>query len=304
MHQIFAKFKSQHYLSYISRCFKWSEITSDSASCVVYEVLYYSCSFVAVLQIVLSRIMINYRDASCNLSLNRYIVITNRFSKITHMKFIDNLNSQNVIKIYHAYIWKLHDLLIFMIIDRDSQFENVFWNELYRRIKIKARLFTIYHSETDEQIERVNSLIEQYLKVFCVYLQNDWALWTLFVEFVINNYLFEFIKCTSFLVNFDQHLNISFEFARDLDVLDLTTRQHILRSRAHYYVDKINSINQELRSQIIWAQVSYKYHTNQYRAHNSRYAVNNKIWLNIRNIRTKRSNKKLSNKNDESFQIT
>ena len=72
MHQIFVNFKSQHHLSYISRCSKWSEITFDSASCVVYKVFYYLCFFVAVLQIVLSKIMINYRDALCNLSLSRY----------------------------------------------------------------------------------------------------------------------------------------------------------------------------------------------------------------------------------------
>ena len=55
---------------------------------------------------------------------------------------------------------------------------------------------------------------------------------------------------------------------------------------------------------MIWAQAFHEHYANQYRVHDSRYAVDDKIWLNIRNIRTKRSNKKLSNKNDESFQVT
>ena len=40
-------------------------------------------------------------------------------------------------------------------------------------LKINVKLFTVYHSETDEQTERVNTVIKHYLQIFVNYIQND-----------------------------------------------------------------------------------------------------------------------------------
>ena len=69
------------------------------------------------------------------------------------------------------------------------------------------------------------------------------------------------------------------------------------------YVNKINVINVELRIQMIWTQVKQKKFVNVHKKHVFKYVVNNKIWLNIRNMKIKRSIKKLNDKNDESFFI-
>ena len=53
------------------------------------------------------------------------------------MKFINELISQNVIKIYHVCVWKYHDLFKIMIIDWETQFVNYFWDELCHHLKTK-----------------------------------------------------------------------------------------------------------------------------------------------------------------------
>ena len=67
------------------------------------------------------------------------------------------------------------------------------------------------------------------------------------------------------------------------------------------YVNKINVINVELRTQMTWAQIKQKRFVNVHRVHDFKYAIKNKVWLNIRNMKIKRSSKKFENKNDESF---
>ena len=50
-----------------------------------------------------------------------------------------------------------------------------------------------------------------------------------------------------------------------------------------------------------WTQIKQKRFVNVYRVHDFKYVIKNKVWLNIRNMKIKRSNKKFENKNDEFF---
>ena len=40
-------------------------------------------------------------------------------------------------------------------------------------LRIDAKYFTAYHSETDEQTEYLNAIIKHYLQVFVNYMQED-----------------------------------------------------------------------------------------------------------------------------------
>lgn len=164
-----------------------------------------------------------------------------------------------------------------MISDRGAQFDNAFWDELCLRLKTKATLSTAYHPETDGQTERTNGVVEQYLRAFCAYLQDDWAIWAPSAEFAINNHISESTRCTPFFANSGQHPNLGFEPARDLNNLDLSAREHMLRTHVNSYADKMDSIDQELRSQMRWAQATYEHYANQHREHGPRYSVGDKV---------------------------
>ncbi len=40
-------------------------------------------------------------------------------------------------------------------------------------LKINVKLSMMYHSEIDDQIEKVNAVMKHYLQVFVNYMQND-----------------------------------------------------------------------------------------------------------------------------------
>ena len=51
---------------------------------------------------------------------------------------------------------------------------------------IKAVIFIAYHLQMDEQTERLNQTLKQYLRHYINYIQNNWVLLLLAVQFAYN----------------------------------------------------------------------------------------------------------------------
>ncbi|SOV04873.1 uncharacterized protein UDID_17220 [Ustilago sp. UG-2017a] len=61
------------------------------------------------------------------------------------------------------------------------------WKAFAEQMGVKHSLSTAYHPQTDGQTERVNQVVEQYLRMYCNYEQNDWADLLGTAAFVYNN---------------------------------------------------------------------------------------------------------------------
>ena len=105
------------------------------------------------------------------------MVIINRLNKMVKCIPMDGITAKDAAKAFYIHIWKNHGLFSFIISDRGRRFINYFWDQLTTRLGIKTDLSTAYHPEIDGQTEILNSILEQYLKVYVNFLQNDWASW-------------------------------------------------------------------------------------------------------------------------------
>lgn len=65
----------------------------------------------------------------------------------------------------------------------------------------KIRLSIAYYLETDGQTEIINKQIEQYLRVYTSYNQDDWVDFLLLAEFYANNATNKLIEIFPFLIN-------------------------------------------------------------------------------------------------------
>ena len=54
-------------------------------------------------------------------------------------------------------------------------------------LKVRRRLSTAFHPQTDGQTEQQNLTLEQYLPVYIAYQQDDWVEWLPLAEFAYNN---------------------------------------------------------------------------------------------------------------------
>ena len=68
-----------------------------------------------------------------------------------------------------------HGLPDSIISDRGPQFVSKFWKHLFKMLKVTCKLSSIYHPQIDGQVERTNQTLEQYLRCFLSYHQDDWA---------------------------------------------------------------------------------------------------------------------------------
>jgi hypothetical protein len=101
---------------------------------------------------------------------NAILMIVNKLSKMHH--YISCTTDENettieeTIKLLIQHVWKLHELFITMISDRDSQFISLIWDTICKMLRIKAKLFIAFHSETNEQSEIFNQKMKRYLRAY------------------------------------------------------------------------------------------------------------------------------------------
>ncbi len=236
---------------------------------------------------------------------NVILMIIDRLSKMHH--YISCITDENettieeTIKLFIQHVWKLHELFTTMIFDRKSQFISLIWNTICKMLKIKTKLFTAFHSETNEQNEIFNQKIKRYLRVYVNHQQDNWTDWLSMIEYVSNASLSITTQVFSFLTNYDFESRMSFDFNLSFD--ENTIRKRVQRFRNKEIVFIMKKIWTFAKEHMKKNQQNQFTHANRHKILASDYQIENQIWLFIKNIQTNRSSKKLDHKMLESFKI-
>jgi len=232
---------------------------------------------------------------------NVILTVICRLSKKRHYIscFTDDekITAEKTAELMLQWIYQIHDLLDFIVSNRDSQFIFILWKSLCKRLDINLRLFTVYHSQINDQSERVNQNVERYLRFFCSYMQNDWAKLLFIIEFVDNNALFSVIFLISFFLNKDFHSHMSFE----LDVIEYESSCERLQTiKVKNISENMNKTLKFARESLVKTRKQMMKQVNKHRKEVD-YKIESKMFLNERNIVTARSFKKLDDKMLDSF---
>ena len=68
----------------------------------------------------------------------------------------------------------IHGLPRGIITDRGSIITSDLWKETTKKLGIERRLSTAFHPQTDGETELTNSTLEQYLRAYVNYQQDNW----------------------------------------------------------------------------------------------------------------------------------
>src|SRR5436190_13210369 len=115
-------------------------------------------------------------------------VVTDRLTKLAY--FIPYKESSTAIDPAYAFqrtVHSQHGLPHSIISDRGPTFVSNFWQSLTAQLGVKHKLSTAYHPQTDGQTERLNQTLEQYLRCYVNYEQNDWVQHLATAEFSYNS---------------------------------------------------------------------------------------------------------------------
>jgi len=212
----------------------------------------------------------------------------------------DDISIEETVWIMLWNVYRLHDLLSSIVSNRDFQFISIMWQSLCKRLKIQVNLSTVYHSEINDQSKRANQDVERELRIYCNYMQNDWAKWLSMMKFSDNFNTFSTISMISFYFNKDFHSRMSF----NSDTTDYKmTRQRIETRKIDDIVIWMSELlifnHQQLKKikQITEAQM------NKHRR-DVIYEVDDQVWLVFENIKITRSCKDLKDKQLDLYSIT
>jgi hypothetical protein len=105
------------------------------------------------------------------------IVITDRLGKGVVADGLDNLEAETVAKWFIRRYYPHHFLPFAIVSDRGAQFTGALWTRICQILRIKRRLSTAFSPETDGSTERMNQIIEAFLREFVNHAQDDWLPW-------------------------------------------------------------------------------------------------------------------------------
>ncbi|SPC61023.1 uncharacterized protein UHOD_12395 [Ustilago sp. UG-2017b] len=96
----------------------------------------------------------------------------------------------------------------------------------------KHSLSTAYHPQTDGQTERVNQVVEQYLRMYCNYEQDDWADLLKTVAFVYNNTVHNSIGISPFFTCYSWNPKAHPDIPQRLGVHDPECFEYLIDGRS------------------------------------------------------------------------
>ena len=116
-------------------------------------------------------------------------VVVDRFTKMAHFIPLQSnkLGAKELARIFAKEVWRLHGLPREVVSDRDSRFTSNFWQSLMEMLGIQTKMSTAFRPQTDGQTERMNQVLEAYIRTFCNYDMSNWSELLPYAEFAYNN---------------------------------------------------------------------------------------------------------------------
>jgi len=211
------------------------------------------------------------------------LVVIDRLTRMSHfIRCSKDLDAQQFTNLFMKEIVRLHRLPHEIITDRGTLFTSDLWNETTGKLGIERRLRTAFHTQTDGQTERTNAILEQYLRAYINYQQDDWCCYLPLAEFAYNNGYQETIKNTPFFANY--RINPEYEMIGQL-MQGKQTKPEV-----------VTQLHESLRNEMVAAQLRQKEFYDLHRKPDPNLQSGDMVWLLPRNIKTTRPSKKLDYK--------
>jgi hypothetical protein len=219
-------------------------------------------------------------------------VVVDRYTKQTHLiPTTKDVDAEGIAKIFLNHVWKHHGTPKKVISDRGTQFTSKFMGQVSKRLGINWSMSTAYHPRTDGQTERINQEVEQYLRLFTSYRQNDWVDWLPIAEFAHNNS----VTVTGHspfkvLYGYNPDFTISPNSASNVPAADERSNE-------------MKEAREDAEAMLRMANERMKRYYDRNIKEAPQFKKGDLVWLEAKNIRQKRPNKKLSDRRLGPFEV-
>jgi hypothetical protein len=217
------------------------------------------------------------------------MVIVDRLGKGIIIEPLEKLDTDYIARRFVKCFIGQHGIPAAITSDRGNQFVNELWARICELLGMRRRLSTAYHPETDGQTERTNSTIEAYLRMFCDWAQSNWAFLCPMAQLAINGRDSTSTGVSPFFL--DHGYNVE-PLQLEGEVRDLPNAR-TMRQKGENIIAKLKGALEVAQATMAIAQQRQEEVANRRRSEAPAYRPGDKVWLDLRNIRTDRPNKKL-----------
>jgi len=221
-------------------------------------------------------------------------VIVDRLTKMTiYLPCRKDINSPELARMFIENVICKSGVRDNITTDRGKEFTSGSWDRVCSRLSINHRLSTTFHSQTDSQTEWQNHTMEQYLRAFCNYEQDNWVELLPLAEFAFNNCINHFMLMTPVRANYNYHPTMQFKPPKDPSF-----RSQV---QADLWMAGLEETHRILSENIIEAQERQTKYTG---GKEMTFVVGDKVWLSTRNLKTSRPSKKLDYKRTGPYTVS
>ena len=146
--------------------------------------------------------------------------------------------------------------------------------ELNKMLGIKSKISIVFYSQIDRQMERINQELEQYLRIFIDYRQEQWPDWLGMAEFAYNNKAYLSTKTLLFKVNYEQDPRMGFE-----------VRRKGKYKGAEKFVIKIREVQEKAKVALGKVQKEIKKYVDRKKREVNEYKVEDLVMLSTKNLK-------------------
>ncbi len=228
------------------------------------------------------------------------LVVVDKLSKMCHyIPCHSNMTEGELAEVITREVIRLHGVSSTIISDCGSLFTSRLWANLMYFFRIERRLGAVFHSQTDRQTERQNSVLEQYLRSYVNYQQDDWAPLLALAKFAYNVTVHSSTgKAPSEIVYWEIPRS-------DILTLDEVQKYSAIRgssAESESLIEKIRATRKEVTKSLTLAQAYQARIYNKFHR-DVEYKVGQKVWLRVKNITIERPSQKLEWQRYGSYRI-
>jgi hypothetical protein len=208
------------------------------------------------------------------------LVVVDHFTKYAHfIRTKTTVTSKEIEELMFENVFKYHGLPQTIISDRGVQFNTPFLADTYKKLGIQPNFTTAYHPQSNGQVERINQILENYLRAVTNYYHDDWATTLTIAEMSYNATPKESTGYSPFYLN----------NAYEPNIFGMTTSQFSSRvPQADERWKKVKEIREQTKEQLRKTYLKYKQNYDQHRQEAPLYQPNQKVLLNAKNIKQRR----------------
>jgi len=235
-------------------------------------------------------VTMDFTEMPESLGYNNILVVIDQFSKeVMFVPCIKEETALSTAELFRDHVWCQRGLPSSVVTNRGSVFASNFLGELYRLLGVKHKMFTLFHPQTDGQMERLNHEVNQYLRTYVSDRQNEWAKWMKIAQFVWNN--------TVSKVTTDSLFGITRSYSPCMGVEPVETVAPVAKDFATVFNKVVESSEKAKRNM--------KLQADKHRNPALDYVAGQQVWLSTDNLRMlSHASKKLTEKWIGPYEIT